>query len=64
MTMHFDWQDFAAIALVLAAVVYLVQRIWRRNAVSSRQQPAICPNCLAATQGRRCAIRAGRSKRP
>jgi hypothetical protein len=63
--MHYDWQDFAAIALAIAASLYMIRRLWPRNLVPGDGKISVCANCFSASRGRGCTIAAaGRTRSP
>ena len=50
--MHFDWQDIAAISLVIAAGIHLIRLFWPRGGQRNRRKRPACATCFATV--RRC----------
>jgi len=48
--MTFDWQNLAALAIVLSAVAYLVRRTWRTVAKKRAGGCGACGSCPAGTE--------------
>lgn len=47
--MNFDWQNMAAVAVVLAAATYLARRGWRQFA--ARRPITGCSHCSSCSNG-------------